>query len=111
MGRLEDARGDRGDLWHRAGGRAALSPEGARVLLANRDALSRIADVEERAAEYERLVSLAYDRGSALNAASVFGVDDVIDPAETRRWIVKGLESVPHPEPLRRGRRTFLDTW
>ncbi len=38
MGRLEDARGDRGDLWHRAGDRAALSPEGARVLLANRDA-------------------------------------------------------------------------
>ena len=42
---------------------------------------------------------------------SVFGVDDVIDPAETRRWIVDGLLSVPESEPLRRGRRTFLDTW
>lgn len=56
-------------------------------------------------------MSEAYVRGSALNAASVFGIDDVIDPAETRRWMVKGLESVPDGEPLRRRRRTFLDTW
>jgi acetyl/propionyl-CoA carboxylase alpha subunit/acetyl-CoA carboxylase carboxyltransferase component len=83
----------------------------AGVLLSHRDALGRIEDVDARAAEYERLVAEAYERGSALNSASVFGVDDVIDPAETRRWIVMGLESVPHPEPLRRGRRTFLDTW
>jgi acetyl-CoA carboxylase carboxyltransferase component len=83
----------------------------AGVLLSQRDALARIEDVDERAAEYERLVAAAYERGSALNSASVFGIDDVIDPAETRHWIVQGLRSVPHPEPLRRGRRTFLDTW
>jgi acetyl-CoA carboxylase carboxyltransferase component len=83
----------------------------AGVLLAHRDALGKIEDIEARSAEYERLVTEAYERGSALNSASVFGVDDVIDPAETRRWISKGLESVPHPEPIRRGRRTFLDTW
>jgi acetyl-CoA carboxylase carboxyltransferase component len=83
----------------------------AGVLLSQRDALARIEDVDERAAAYERLVAVAYERGSALNSASVFGIDDVIDPAETRHWIVQGLRSVPHPEPLRRGRRTFLDTW
>jgi acetyl/propionyl-CoA carboxylase alpha subunit/acetyl-CoA carboxylase carboxyltransferase component len=81
------------------------------VLLGNRDALGEIDDIDERAAEYEKLVEAAYERSSALNAGSVFGVDDVIDPAETRRWIVDGLMSVPESEPLRRGRRTFLDTW
>ena len=83
----------------------------ASVLLSNRDSLGAIEDIDERAVVYERLVESAYERGSAINAASVFGVDDVIDPAETRRWIVEGLMSVPDSEPLRRGRRNFLDTW
>jgi acetyl-CoA carboxylase carboxyltransferase component len=83
----------------------------AGVLLTHRDALAKIEDVDARATEYERLVAEAYVRGSALNSASVFGVDDVIDPAETRAWIASGLKSVPESEPLRRGRRTFLDTW
>ena len=83
----------------------------AGVLLTHRDRLATIEDVDARAAEYDRLVAEAYVRGSALNSASVFGVDDVIDPAETRRWIAEGLKSVPNSEPLRRGRRTFLDTW
>jgi acetyl-CoA carboxylase carboxyltransferase component len=81
------------------------------VLLSNREALTKIDDVDERAAEYERLVAQAYERGSALSSAQVFGIDDVIDPADTRRWIADGLKSVPDSEPLRRGRRTFLDTW
>jgi acetyl-CoA carboxylase carboxyltransferase component len=81
------------------------------VLLGARERLAKIEDVEERAAEYERLVAQAYERGGALNVASTFEIDDAIDPADTRRWIAHGLKSVPHPEPLRRGRRTFLDTW
>ena len=81
------------------------------VLLSNRDALGKIEDVDERAAEYQRLVDDAYERSGAIHAATVFGVDDVIDPAETRRWILNGLMSVPASEPIRRGRRTFLDTW
>ncbi len=81
------------------------------VLLSNRDSLAEIDDIDQRAAEYESLVDEAYERSGALNAGSVFGVDDVIDPLETRRWIVDGLKSVPESEPLRRGRRTFLDTW
>jgi acetyl/propionyl-CoA carboxylase alpha subunit/acetyl-CoA carboxylase carboxyltransferase component len=81
------------------------------VQLGSRERLAAIEDVEERAAEYERLVAAAYERGGALNVASTFEIDDVIDPAETRRWIAQGLKSVPNPEPLRRGRRQFLDTW
>lgn len=83
----------------------------AGVLLTHRARLEQIEDVDERAAEYERLLAEAYERLGAIHSASVFGIDDVIDPAETRRWIVEGLKSVPNPEPLRRGRRTFLDTW
>ena len=81
------------------------------VLLSNREELAKIADVEERAAEYQRLVDDAYDRVSALSVASKFGFDDVVDPAETRRWIADGLLSVPESEPLRRGRAQFVDTW
>lgn len=83
----------------------------AGVLLSHREALAAIDDVEERAAEYQRLVDAAYDHVSALSAASRFAFDDVIDPAETRRWIAHGLLSVPESEPLRRGRAQFLDTW
>jgi acetyl-CoA carboxylase carboxyltransferase component len=81
------------------------------VLLGNRDVLAQIEDIDERADAYDEMVEFAYERSSAINAGSVFGVDDVIDPAETRRWIAAGLLSVPESEPLRRGRRTFLDTW
>ena len=83
----------------------------AGVLLSHREALEKIEDVEERAAEYDRLVAQSYDHVSALSVASRFGLDDVIDPAETRRWIAQGILSVPESEPLRRGRAQFLDTW
>ena len=83
----------------------------AGVLLSSRDRLAAIDDVDERAAEYDRLVAAAYERGSGINVASTFEIDDVIDPATTRRWIADGFKSVPEPGPIRRGRRTFLDTW
>ena len=81
------------------------------VLLGNRERLEQIDDVDERAAEYERLVEAAYVRGGALNVASTFELDNVIDPAETRHWITQGIKSCPNPEPLRTGRAQFLDTW
>ena len=83
----------------------------ASVLLSNRDALAKIEDVDERAAAYQAALDAAYESSGAITAGSTFGIDDVIDPVETRRWIVKGLQSVPNSEPLRRGRRNFLDTW
>ncbi|MDP6604721.1 MAG: carboxyl transferase domain-containing protein [Dehalococcoidia bacterium] len=83
----------------------------ASVQLAYREQLAQIEDIEERATEYERLLAGAYERGGALNVASAFEIDNVIDPAETRSWIAQGLKAVPSPEPLRRGRRPFLDTW
>lgn len=41
--------------------------------------------MEARAAECERFVARAYEGGSALNGASMVGIDDVRAPAETRR--------------------------
>ena len=81
------------------------------VLLGNRERLASIEDVDERAAEYQRLIDNAYVRGGALNVASTFELDNVIDPAETRYWVSQGLKAVPNPDPLRRGRAQFLDTW
>ena len=41
---------------------------------------------------YEKMVAEAYERGKALNTASLFEIDDVIDPADTRVQIIKALE-------------------
>ena len=81
------------------------------VLLSYREELAKIEDVEERAAEYQRLLDQAYSRVDAVHVASNFGFDDVIDPAETRQRIADTLRAVPNSEPLRRGRAQFLDTW
>jgi acetyl/propionyl-CoA carboxylase alpha subunit len=81
------------------------------VKLGRRKELAAIADPEERMAAYERMVAELYERGKALNTGSLFQVDDVIDPAETRRWLVAGLRSAP-PVPARPGKKkSFVDTW
>lgn len=68
--------------------------EGA-VRLGYRAELAAIADPKEQQALYEKLVAELYERGSALSAASYLEIDDVIDPADTRRWILRALQSVP----------------
>ena len=47
----------------------------------------------------DELVANAYAWSRALNAATVLEVDDVIDPADTRKWLAMGLASVPQPPP------------
>lgn len=70
-----------------------------------------IEDPIERKNEFERMVAAAYERGKAINMASHFEIDDVIDPADSRYIIVRGLKSVP-PAPTRRGKkRPSIDTW
>lgn len=58
--------------------------EGA-VRLGYRSELAAIADPAEREALYRRHLDNLYARGRATNMASVLEIDDVIDPAETRR--------------------------
>ena len=81
------------------------------VKLGFRNELAAIEDPEERRARYEELVAAAYERGSALTAGASFAVDDVIDPAASRHWIARTLDSVP-PPPVRDGKkRRNIDTW
>ncbi len=81
------------------------------VKLGYRKELQAIEDPEERLKTYEEMVEKMYERGSAVNMASHFEVDDVIDPADTRRRIVAGLKSLP-PMSVRTGKkRPNVDTW
>ena len=76
-----------------------------------RNELAAISDPEARTARYNELVAAAYERGKALNAGVAFAFDDVIDPADTRRCVIRTLDSVP-PPPARAGKkRPFVDTW
>lgn len=88
-----------------------MNLEGA-VRLGYRKELEAIADPAERAAVFERMVAEAYARGQALNAATLFEIDDVIDPAHTRERIVEALRSLPPAEVVgSAGRRPWVDTW
>jgi len=60
--------------------------EGA-VRLGFRRQLEAIAAPDKRQALFEQLVDTLYERGQALNVASHFEVDDVIDPADSRDWV------------------------
>jgi len=64
----------------------AMGLEGA-VKLGMRRELEAIDDPAERERTYQAMVAAAYDRGSAISMASYFEIDDVIDPADTRRWV------------------------
>ena len=83
--------------------------EGA-VKLGYRKELEAIEDPVERNEAFEKRVEMMYQRGKAVNFATAFEIDDVIDPAETRKWIMAGLKSAPAPAP-RSGRKRAVDTW
>src|SRR5207302_6963389 len=72
--------------------------EGA-VKLGFRRELDAVEDEGERQSLFEEMVARMYDHGKALNTATYFEIDDVIDPAESRRWITTALESAPPPPP------------
>jgi acetyl-CoA carboxylase carboxyltransferase component len=44
-----------------------------------------------REALYQHLVAAQYTAGHALNMAATLEIDAVIDPAQTRQWIARGL--------------------
>ncbi len=89
---------------------AGMNIEGS-VKLGYRKELIAIEDPEERINTYETMVDRAYNNAKAVNAAAGGGLDDVIDPAETRQWIANGLKRLP-PTPERTGKkRPYIDTW
>lgn len=84
--------------------------EGA-VKLGYRNELAAIEDPEERRDAFEEMVARSYERGKAVNTASHFEIDDVIDPMDSRRWIARTLASVPPPLPRAEKKRPCIDTW
>ena len=84
--------------------------EGA-VRLGFRRELEAVEDPAEREALFATMVERAYQHGRAVNVASAYEIDDVIDPADSRRRIVEALRAAP-PPPLRTGKkRSCVDTW
>jgi acetyl-CoA carboxylase carboxyltransferase component len=81
------------------------------VKLGFRNELAAIADVAARKAKYEEMVAKLYEEGKAVNAATFYEFDDVIDPADTRRRIVEALRAVP-AKPERTGKKhSWVDSW
>jgi acetyl-CoA carboxylase carboxyltransferase component len=56
------------------------------------------------------MVDRMYEHGKALSVATHFEIDDVIDPADTRRWISAVVGSW-RPEPRSGRKRPNVDTW
>ena len=84
--------------------------EGA-VKLGYRKELEAIEDPEERETTYQALVDRMYEVGKALSMADHFEIDDVIDPSDSRRWIVRGLKAARAKESTKWGNRPMIDTW
>jgi acetyl/propionyl-CoA carboxylase alpha subunit len=81
------------------------------VKLGFRKELEAIDDPQKRKEKFEEMVAEAYERGKALSTATLFEIDDVIDPADTRAWVMAGLRSLP-AKPMRTGKkRACVDTW
>ncbi len=84
--------------------------EGA-VKLGYRNELAAITDPAARKAKFDEMVAAAYEHGKALNQAATYHIDDVIDPADTRRWIIAGLRSVPAAPPRTEKKLRWIDAW
>ena len=84
----------------------AMGLEGA-VRLGYRKELDAVPAGAQRDALYQRLVDEHYSKGKAINMATTLEIDAVIDPAETRSWLARGLVSAKVGELLKPG----VDPW
>ena len=80
--------------------------EGA-VRLGYSKELAAVESDAERDALFTEMVDRMYEHGKALSVATHFEIDDVIDPADSRRWLSTLLAAAP---PVR-GDRPNIDTW
>lgn len=81
------------------------------VKLGYRDELAAIEDPQGRKERFDEMVAAAYRRGKALNYASLFSVDDTIDPADSRRWVVNLMKSVRTDGKRSGKKRPSVDAW
>ncbi|MDA1004056.1 MAG: carbamoyl-phosphate synthase large subunit, partial [Chloroflexi bacterium] len=85
---------------------AGMNIDGAVKLSARRE-LAAIEDPAERKRAYDRKVAQGYETARAINSGARY----VIDPADTRAWVVRGLKSLPPTPPRTRKKRPYVDTW
>ena len=85
----------------------AMGLEGA-VRLGFRKELEAMPEGPQREALFQRLLSQMVEQGSAIEMAATLEIDAVIDPAETRSWLVRGLAGARIAPPSARG---GIDTW
>lgn len=90
-----------------AGEFGGMGLEGS-VRLGYKQELAAVEDPVERDALFRSMVDELYEKGKAINAASYCEIDDVIDPADTRRWIATMLRARP---PRERRADRYLDAW
>jgi acetyl-CoA carboxylase carboxyltransferase component len=85
----------------------AMGLEGA-VRLGFRKELEAAAEGPERDALFKKLVAQQYANGEAIHMAQTLEIDAVIDPADTRAWLVRGLASAATAQ---RPATPYVDTW
>jgi acetyl-CoA carboxylase carboxyltransferase component len=89
----------------------AMGLEGA-VRLGMRRELDAIEDPQERERVFQGAVAAAFERGEGLNMAAYGEIDDVIDPADSRRWVKMLLGETTGKWWQRAGKkRPNIDTW
>ena len=87
----------------------AMGLEG-QVKVGRKRELEAIKDLDERERVFRGMVDELLANTRAIRTASVLQVDEVIDPAATRAWIVDGITAAGLPDQTR-GRRAYVDTW
>jgi len=85
----------------------AMGLEGA-VRLGYRKELEALPEGPQRSALYDQLVAQQYEKGSAIHMAATLEIDAVIDPAQTRAWLVGGLQT---QRELPEARGLAIDAW
>ncbi|GAC1542574.1 MAG: hypothetical protein NVS3B12_30690 [Acidimicrobiales bacterium] len=84
--------------------------EGA-VKLGYRKELDEATDPEARERLFQQMVDRMYEHGKALSTSTFFEIDDVIDPADSRRWVAMAMASAPPVAPRTGKKRPCIDTW
>jgi len=84
--------------------------EGA-VKLGYRKELAALEDPGERRKLFDEMVARMYEHGKAISTASHFEIDDVIDPADSRRWITTMLDTAGTPPRRAEKKRPCVDAW
>lgn len=73
--------------------------------------LEAVEDPQKRQELYDKILADLYFRGKAVNVASRLEIDAVIDPADTRKWIMRGLNMASPPAEYVGKTGRMVDPW